>query len=79
MHHNLGVLPGIVGLLQAVEVVKLLVGIGDPLVGRLLQYDALRARFTELRLERDPTCEYCGDGAVFPGYIDYEQFCRVAA
>lgn len=75
----LGVLPGVVGLLQAVEVVKLLVGIGDPLVGRLLQYDALRARFTELRLERDPGCEYCGDGAVFPGYIDYEQFCRVAA
>ncbi|MCH7824168.1 MAG: molybdopterin-synthase adenylyltransferase MoeB [Acidobacteria bacterium] len=75
----LGVLPGVVGLLQAVEVVKLLVGIGDPLVGRLLQYDALRARFIELRLERDPTCEYCGDGAVFPGYIDYEQFCRVAA
>ena len=75
----LGVLPGVVGLLQAVEVVKLLVGIGDPLVGRLLQYDALRARFIELRLERDPTCEHCGDGAVFPGYIDYEQFCRVAA
>ena len=75
----LGVLPGVVGLLQAVEVVKLLVGIGDPLVGRLLQYDALRARFTELRLERDPGCEYCGDGAVFPGYIDYEQFCRVTA
>ncbi len=75
----LGVLPGVVGLLQAVEVVKLLVGIGDPLVGRLLQYDALRARFTELKLERDPGCEYCGDGAVFPGYIDYEQFCRVAA
>ena len=75
----LGVLPGVVGLLQAVEVVKLLVEIGDPLVGRLLQYDALRARFTELRLERDPGCEYCGDGAVFPGYIDYEQFCRVAA
>ena len=75
----LGVLPGVVGLLQAVEVVKLLVGIGDPLVGRLLQYDALRARFTELKLERNPGCEYCGDGAVFPGYIDYEQFCRVAA
>ena len=75
----LGVLPGVVGLLQAVEVIKILAGIGDPLVGRLLQYDALRARFTELKLERDPGCAYCGDDASFPGYIDYEHFCNVAA
>lgn len=76
----LGVLPGVIGLLQAAETVKILLGIGEPLVGRLICYDALRARFTELELPRDPQCCYCGDGATFPGYVDYEQFCaRVAA
>jgi molybdopterin/thiamine biosynthesis adenylyltransferase/rhodanese-related sulfurtransferase/molybdopterin converting factor small subunit len=75
----LGVLPGVIGVVQAVETVKLLLDLGDPLVGRLLQYDALRGRFTELRLERDPGCAYCGDGASFPGYIDYEHFCSAAA
>ena len=74
----LGVLPGIVGLIQAVETIKLLLDLGDPLVGRLVHYDALRASFTQLRLDRDPQCRYCGDGATFPGYIDYEQFCSVA-
>lgn len=75
----LGVLPGVVGLLEAVETVKLLLGIGEPLVGRLLHYDALAARFTELSLRRDPACPYCGDGAQFPGYVDYEAFCSSAA
>jgi molybdopterin/thiamine biosynthesis adenylyltransferase/molybdopterin converting factor small subunit len=75
----LGVLPGVIGVLQAVETIKLLLDRGDPLVGRLLQYDALRGRFGELRAERDPACAYCGDGAAFPGYIDYERFCSVAA
>ena len=75
----LGVLPGVIGLLQAVETTKILLGIGDPLVGRLLQYDALRARFSEFRLEREAECRYCGDGVSFPGYIDYEQFCSAAA
>ncbi len=75
----LGVLPGVVGLLQSVETLKILLGIGDPLVGRLILYDALRARFTELELPRDPHCRYCGDGAAFPGYVDYEQFCAQAA
>jgi molybdopterin/thiamine biosynthesis adenylyltransferase/rhodanese-related sulfurtransferase len=75
----LGVLPGVIGLLQAVETIKILLGIGSPLVGRLLQYDALKVSFNEFKLERDPHCEYCGDGASFPGYIDYEQFCSVAA
>ena len=75
----LGVLPGVVGLLQAVETVKLLLGIGDPLVGRLLHYDALRARFQELRLERSADCRYCAPGGEFPGYIDYEAFCSTAA
>ena len=75
----LGVLPGIVGLIQAVEAIKVLLDLGDPLVGRLIHYDALRASFTQLRLDRDPECAYCGDGAEFPGFIDYEQFCSVAA
>jgi molybdopterin/thiamine biosynthesis adenylyltransferase/rhodanese-related sulfurtransferase/molybdopterin converting factor small subunit len=71
----LGVLPGVIGLLEAVEAVKLLLEIGDPLVGRLLYYDALRAQFTELKLEPNSACRYCGAGVQFPGYIDYEQFC----
>lgn len=75
----LGVLPGVIGLLQATEAIKLLLGIGDPLVGRMLCFDALRAQFVELALDRDPHCRYCGDGARFPGYIDYERFCASAA
>ncbi|MGH8478316.1 MAG: molybdopterin-synthase adenylyltransferase MoeB [Gammaproteobacteria bacterium] len=75
----LGVLPGVIGLLQAVETVKLVLGIGEPLIGRMLHYDALAARFSELRLARDPECRYCGAGAHFPGYIDYEAFCDVAS
>jgi molybdopterin/thiamine biosynthesis adenylyltransferase len=75
----LGVLPGVVGLLQAVEAIKLLLQLGDPLVGRLLHYDALHARFSEYALERNPRCRYCGEGAPFPGYVDYEAFCAAAA
>jgi molybdopterin/thiamine biosynthesis adenylyltransferase len=75
----LGVLPGVVGLLQAVETIKVLLGIGDPLVGRLLQYDALESRFTRLRLEPDPHCEYCADGRPFPGYVDMQYACGVPA
>lgn len=71
----LGILPGVVGLLEAVEAVKILLGVGRPLVGRLLVYDALDASFTELTLRRDPDCKYCADGRVFPGYVDYENFC----
>lgn len=71
----LGVMPGIIGLLQAVETVKILLGLGDFLVGRLLHYDALAGRFQELRHARDPECAYCGDGKAFPGYVDYEEFC----
>jgi molybdopterin/thiamine biosynthesis adenylyltransferase len=74
----LGVLPGVIGLLEAVETLKLLLGVGDPLVGRLQVYDALAASFTELRLRRDPDCSYCGEGTEFPGYVDYEQFCSSA-
>jgi len=75
----LGVLPGVIGLLQATETIKLLLGIGEALIGRMLYFDALRGSFSELTLERDPTCRYCGDGAVFPGYIDYERFCASGA
>ena len=71
----LGVLPGVVGLLEAVETIKLILGAGDTLVGRLLHYDALKAEFRTLRLRRDPKCRYCADGARFPGFVDYEMFC----
>ena len=75
----LGVLPGVIGTLEAVEVIKLLLGLGDPLVGRLLHYDALRQRFTELTVAADPKCAWCAEGAEFPGYVDYEQFCAASA
>jgi len=71
----LGVLPGIVGLLQATEVLKLLLGIGEPLTGRLLQVDSLSTRFRETRIPPDPDCPVCAPGREFPGYIDYARFC----
>lgn len=74
----LGVLPGIVGLLQATEALKLILGIGEPLVGRLLSFDALGMRFRETRLPRDPACPGCGPAAEFHGYADIEQFCAAS-
>lgn len=74
----LGVLPGIVGLFQANEAIKLILGKGQPLVGRLLMFDALGTRFNELKLRRDPKCPVCRDGAKVE-FIDYEQFCSTAA
>lgn len=74
----LGVLPGIIGLLQANEALKLILGVGEPLVGRLLTFDALETRFSELKLRRDPSCPVCADGAKVE-FIDYEQFCSTAA
>jgi len=71
----LGVVPGIVGLLQATEVLKLLLGIGQPLTGRLLHIDALGLQFRETRLLPDPDCPVCPAGRDFPGYIDYARFC----
>jgi len=71
----LGVLPGIIGLLQASEAMKLILGIGEPLIGRLLCFDALAARFRELRLPRDPACPGCGESARFDGYEDIAQIC----
>lgn len=75
----LGVVPGVIGLLQAVEALKLILGKGQPLVGRLLTYEALSTKFTELKLRRDPKCPVCADGVPFPGFIDYERFCSIAA
>ncbi len=72
----LGVLPGLAGVLQATEVLKLLLGIGEPLVGRLLRFDALGMRFRETRIQPDPQCPVCAPGVPFPGYIDYAAFCR---
>jgi molybdopterin/thiamine biosynthesis adenylyltransferase len=73
----LGVLPGVIGVLEAIEVIKIILGKGDLLTGRLLTYDALEARFRELRIQADPDCKYCGEGKEFPGYTDYAQFCGV--
>jgi adenylyltransferase/sulfurtransferase len=71
----LGVLPGVIGSLQANEAIKLAVGIGEPLVGRLLLYDALEASFTEVALRRDPDCPVCGEHPTITEYIDYVEFC----
>ncbi len=70
-----GVLPGIIGAIQAVEAIKLIVGIGEPLVGRLLMYDALDQSFRTLNVQRDPNCPLCGDNPTVTELIDYEQFC----
>jgi molybdopterin/thiamine biosynthesis adenylyltransferase/rhodanese-related sulfurtransferase len=71
----LGVLPGIIGMLQAIETLKLILGIGEPLVGRLLHFDALKVKFRELNLRRDPQCPVCGENPSIFSPIDYEQFC----
>lgn len=74
-----GVLPGVVGSLQATEAIKLIVGTGDPLVGRLLVFDALGMRFAEARYERDIACALCGDAPTVTGLIDYDAFCGAPA
>ncbi len=73
----LGVLPGIVGTLQATEVVKFIAGIGEPLAGRLLHIDALDMRFREFRIPRDPDCPVCGENPTITEPIDYEGFCMM--
>jgi MoaD family protein len=73
----LGVLPGVIGIIQATEAIKLILGAGQPLVGRLLLYDALQMRFRELKLRRDPECPICGDHPTIHALIDYDQFCGV--
>jgi len=74
----LGVLPGIIGTIQATETLKLALGIGSSLVGRLLLFDALEMKFREIKLRRDPECPVCGDHPSITQLIDYEQFCGVA-
>ncbi len=71
----LGVLPGIIGSLQCLEAIKLLLGIGDPLIGRLVHFDTLRFRLREFKLRRDPECPLCGENPTITELIDYEEFC----
>ena len=73
----LGILPGLIGLVQATEAVKLILGTGELLVGRLMLYDALAMRFRELKLRRNPECPVCGDHPTITKLIDYHQFCGV--
>ena len=73
----LGVLPGVIAMIQATEAIKIITGIGEPLYGRLLQYDALRMAFTEFRLRKDPECPVCGEHPSVTELIDYEGFCGV--
>jgi len=71
----LGILPGVIGVIQATEAIKLILGQGDPLVGRLLTYDSLRMNFRTLKLRRDKNCPACGENPTIEEYIDYEGFC----
>jgi len=73
----LGVLPGIIGTIQATEALKLIMGIGEPLVGRLLLFDALDMRFRELKLRKNPNCPVCGDNPTVTELIDYQVFCGI--
>jgi sulfur-carrier protein adenylyltransferase/sulfurtransferase len=73
----LGVLPGVIGVIQATEAIKLITGIGEPLVGRFLIFDALRMKFRELKLRKDPDCPVCGTHPTVTKLIDYEQFCGI--
>jgi len=75
----LGILPGVLGVLQATEVVKLILGTGDSMVGRLLLFDALSMKFRELKLRKDPDCVLCGPNPTVTELIDYQQFCGVPA
>jgi len=73
----LGVLPGIIGVMQAIEAVKLIMGIGEPLIGRMIAFDALKMKFREFKLRRDPKCPVCGDNPTIKELIDYDQFCGI--
>jgi molybdopterin/thiamine biosynthesis adenylyltransferase/rhodanese-related sulfurtransferase len=73
----LGVLPGVIGTIQATEAIKLIAGIGETLMGRLMLYDALSMRFRELKLRRNPNCPVCGDHPTVTELIDYDQFCGI--
>ncbi|PYR23262.1 MAG: molybdenum cofactor biosynthesis protein MoeB [Acidobacteria bacterium] len=73
----LGVLPGIIGVIQATEALKLIMNVGEPLIGRFLIFDALRMKFRELKLRKEPDCPVCGTHATIKQLIDYEQFCGI--
>jgi len=73
----LGILPGVVGTIQATEAVKLIIGVGEPLINRFMIYDALRMKFRELKLRKDSECPVCGDDPSVTELIDYEQFCGI--
>jgi len=75
----LGVLPGVIGCIQATETIKLIIGAGEPLIGRFLIFDALRMKFRELKLRKDPDCPVCGTHPTVTKLIDYEQFCGVTS
>jgi len=75
----LGILPGLIGVIQATEVIKIILGLGDSLVGRLMIIDALAMRFRELKLRKDPTCPICGTHPSIKSLIDYDQFCGLPA
>jgi sulfur-carrier protein adenylyltransferase/sulfurtransferase len=74
----LGILPGIIGVIQATEAVKLILGVGDSLIGRLLLFDALRMKFREMKLRKNPACPLCGSNPTIQTLIDYQQFCGIA-
>jgi adenylyltransferase/sulfurtransferase len=73
----LGVLPGIIGVMQAIEAIKLIVGIGEPLIGRLVHFDALKMKFREFKVRKDPTCPVCSENPTITELIDYEVFCGI--
>jgi molybdopterin/thiamine biosynthesis adenylyltransferase/rhodanese-related sulfurtransferase len=73
----LGVLPGIIGVMQAIEAIKLIMGIGESLIGRLVHFDALKLKFREFKLRRDPKCPVCGENPTITELIDYDQFCGI--
>jgi adenylyltransferase/sulfurtransferase len=73
----LGVLPGIIGTIQAMETIKLIIGRGDSLVGRLVLFDAMTMKFREMKLRKDPACPLCGENPTISGLIDYEEFCGI--
>ena len=75
----LGVLPGVIGVIQGIEAIKLVLGLGDPLIGRLLLFDALAMRFRELALRKDPDCPLCGRAPSITALIDYDEFCGAGA
>ena len=73
----LGVLPGIIGVMQAIEAIKLIVGIGEPIIGKLIHFDALKMKFREFKLRKDPKCPVCSENPSITELIDYDQFCGI--